>query len=213
MTIKCTCPANTVRLEMDLELDVVDGVPTYLHKPCIRPPTKIEQAYPMDNTGKSSTNLPEMDRTATAAGKTNFERLAAKMLGPEATAEQRLKLKHFTSEFHCDGPCRGSTKIDDYLLCKKCCAWQHKNCMLYGEEGDVGRPVCNRCFMISLARRGNTVRWQRKQLVQAVQEAWMFFKDPTNRHQAWRRAYARRFLAAFFLKVSQNISLRVAKAY
>ncbi|KAK4630254.1 uncharacterized protein CLAFUR5_07848 [Fulvia fulva] len=208
--IKCACPAGTVRFQVDLELSDIDGVPTWLHKPCMST-NPLNQANISGSTGESSANASLTSDTATATKRVDPEQLAAKLFGPEATAEQRVRLKHFTSEFRCDGPCTGSTKIDDYSLCNKCSAWQHKECMLYGEEGDVGGPICNRCFMIFLARRETTIRWQRKQMLHAVQEAWKFFRDPANRHQVERRAHARKFLAAFFLKNQDSFFRFVAR--
>ncbi|EME38229.1 hypothetical protein DOTSEDRAFT_57378 [Dothistroma septosporum NZE10] len=190
-TIKCSCPPGTVRFGIDFEVTTVNGVPVNLHKPCMRS-NSLNPAHVLPKTGKST--------AAAAASRTNAERLAAKLLGRDASAEQRLKLQHFTSTFRCDGPCSGSTKIDDYLVCKKCYAWQHKPCMLYGEDGDAGGPTCNCCFMTYLAQSESTVKWPRERRVQAVREAWKLFMDPANQHQVSHRAHARRFLAAFFVK-------------
>lgn len=187
-TIKCTCPAGTKRNSKDLEYGgITQQGPFWIHKTCKQPYTASEDFARMLEYVK-----------AKADGK------KPKFTSSEDPAIARLQLKNYSSVFHCDGPCKGSPKWSEYFNCKKCCAWQHKPCMLYGEEGDVNGPVCNRCYMSFLLHRDEIVEWQRKRLLEAVNDAWQYLKkakeDNTGLH--WRKDVARKFLTRFFYHVS-----------
>lgn len=190
--IKCVCPPGAIRLAKDIVfMGATKDGPRWTHLPC--------KPYAAAMAAETAEKVKNLIKRAPPAG-TAFDPEAAitKLLGHAPNEKQRLFLKHFTSTFHCDGPCEGLKAHADFFLCKKCCAWQHKPCKLYGDPQDRGGPVCNRCYMSFMLHREEIVEWQRKRLLLAVKEGWDYLKNPENRHQEWRRAWIRRWLARFF---------------
>lgn len=188
-TIKCVCPPGTTRLAKDIVfVGTSKEDPHWVHLPC-KPYTVNVSAETTDQV-KAIVNA--------AAGTLDISAHVTQVLGHPPNEKQRLFWKHFTSRFHCDGPCEDPKPRSEFLLCKKCCAWQHKPCMLYGDPQDRGGPVCNRCYMSFLLHRDEIIEWQRKRLLLAVKEGWIYLSNPENYHQEWRRAWIRRWLARFF---------------
>ncbi|KAK4498708.1 hypothetical protein PRZ48_009218 [Zasmidium cellare] len=187
-TIKCVCPPGTTRLAKDIVfLGANKGGPVWAHLPC-KPFT----------TNMPAEKAEQIKALINAAGTPDISEHVTKMLGHAPNEQQQLFIKHFTSTFHCDGPCENPKPRSEFFLCKKCCAWQHKPCMLYGDRQDRGGPVCNRCYMSFLLHRDEIVDWQRQRLLLAVKEGYIYLNNPENRHQEWRRAWIRRWLARFF---------------
>lgn len=187
--ITCVCPPNgPPRLAEDLIMTVTKSGITWMHRPC----------KPWAAAGENQTI------NVTSSLKDPVSALRG-LLGPNPTAEQLTKAKNFATKFICDGCDEHAprTLLKDHFMCKKCCAWQHKECMLYGEEGDVGGPVCNHCYMTFLLNYDAIRKWQRQRLMEAVQEAFMFLTDPETSHEVWRRAWLQKFFARFFAKVRE----------
>lgn len=210
LTINCVCPPGTRRLAKDLTMvaSKEKGV-TWLHRPCkpfsakanLLQPTEDAAAFPLPG-GSDQDNIGE-GAVVKHGGNDPAASLAA-LLGPAPTAGQLTKVKNFTEKFICDG-CEAAPKgLKDYFTCKNCLSWQHVKCMIFGEKGDLGRPVCNHCYMDFLAHHEEIDRWQRRRLMEAVQEGIMFLIDPETSHEVWRREWCKKFLRRFFAAVSHS---------
>ena len=106
--------------------------------------------------------------------------------------------------FHCDGPCQGSEDLKDYLLCNQCYHFQHMECMLYGEEGDNGGPVCNVCYMEFMHRHSEIVKWQKQRLETVVKEATKYLCDPHLADQKTLRGWMVKMLTSICKAVSSE---------
>lgn len=127
------------------------------------------------------------------------------LLGENPTAQMIEKLENFTTQFICDGPCEETDKkLKDFFTCKRCLTWQHRKCMLYGEKGDSGGPVCNHCYVEFVAHHKEVQLWQRRRLQEAVQEGYMIMFDRKLDQQVWRRAWLQRFIHRFFAGVRSS---------
>lgn len=187
--IECVCPPGTTRLAKDIAFTgATKAGPRWIHVPC--------KSLTAELSPEEAAEFKAKVKDASAA----YDPLKhmTRQLGHAPYKKQRLFLKHFTSTFRCDGPCDGPKSTSDWILCQKCCAWQHKPCMLYGDRRDRGGPVCNRCYMSFLLHRDEIVAWQRRRLLEAVKQGWIYLNNPENCHQQWRRAWIRRWLARFF---------------
>ncbi|CZT19616.1 uncharacterized protein RCC_05467 [Ramularia collo-cygni] len=206
-TITCVCPPGTQRLVKDLIMIVTKekGI-TWLHRPCKQLPAGNDLDVATAQTDGDISMTDAAEERSMAGGP-----LAA-FLGPNPSQAMLTKAENFTSTFICDGPCDNSDKnFKDHFMCKKCLSWQHKKCMLYGEAGDRGGPVCNHCYMDFVVHHEEIKKWQRRRLMEAVQEATMFLTDPENQHEKWRRAWCTKFIGRFFAK-NKALFVRFVKA-
>lgn len=193
-TISCVCPPGKHRLAKDLAMVVTKkkGV-QWVHRTCKPWSAKEKVASP-------AVEIPPDHPFPAFAG----------LIGPYPTARQVELTKNFTSKFVCDGCVSdGTLSLKDYEQCKKCCGWQHKFCILYGEKGDCGGPVCNLCYMDFLVNHDEIRQWQRRRLMEAVQEAFMFLTDVETNHEVWRREWCQKFLTRFYRQVIPHFSLRL----
>lgn len=193
--IKCVCSPGTIRLAKDIVfMGVSKDGPRFTHLPC--------KPYIASMPEGSAEQIEKLVRESTLSGQTfNPGDLVKKILGHDLNKKQQLLTKNYTSRFHCDGPCPGTKHLSEYFMCEKCCAWQHKSCMLYGDEQDRGGPVCNPCYINFVVNHEEITAWQRKRLLMVAKECWNYLSDPENSHQEWRRAWCRAWLARFFAKV------------
>lgn len=200
--IKCACPPGTKRVAKDLIKIRADNTVTWYHMPC-RP-------FLFATSETAITSSETLLRYSTSAAETPgdihvlAERMLGNALGPNASEKQLQKIRNITSEFRCDGPCRGSTSRKDYFWCYLCYAWQHRPCMLFGDEGDCGRPVCNPCYIHAMMHEDDRNLWQSKRLAQAAAEALRFIRDSENKGKVDQFVFANKFLAAFLSKVLQS---------
>ncbi|GIZ43232.1 hypothetical protein CKM354_000646400 [Cercospora kikuchii] len=199
--IMCACPPGVPRNTADIAKIQTGNTFTWIHVPCKPLLAQVSEA---------STAMANMilDRAAQSTGDTDDmqtlpEKLSATTLGPNTTQQQLQKVRNLTSTFRCDGPCRGSTDYGDYYWCQECYAWQHKPCMLFG-NGDVGRPVCNVCYVNVMTHKEEIERWQKKRLAQAGLEALRFIRDPENADNEAGLAFARNFLGSLVSKNRNN---------
>lgn len=116
-------------------------------------------------------------------------------------SERHRLLKQITTTFRCDAPCTGSNRLCDYFWCKKCCGWQHRACMRYGEPGDRGGPVCNVCYKHFFDHIHEYRAWQKQRQLEVVRHAWAFMVAPENQCQTWRLNLVKGFLWGFLVEV------------
>lgn len=203
--IDCSCPTGTLRLSNDLLLclDKTKG-PTWSHLPCksLLPELSVKEVWSEHQdlwlATQTATRLVFNEQTLPIP---RLQRL--QMLG-RLSDEDRARLNRIASTFRCDGPCKGSEQIADYFWCKKCFGWQHKDCMLYGETGDKGGPVCNHCFMNFLLHFDEIKRWQRLRQLEVIHEAWNYLHDPYNQNQPWRLNIVKGILWGFMVEVRHD---------
>jgi hypothetical protein len=198
--IQCACLDGTSRPTKEMVLASASGGLTWMHI-CKAPARKFSVAaeakvqemvqFASKNVGISA----ESDRA-------QLRKLLEEVIGPNRTDEERRKIEHYISKYRCDGPCTGSKNLKDWINCKECWSWQHVECMLYGEKGDRGGPVCNHCYMNFLLHQDECIAWQKKRLAQAALEAWGFIRNPANRGREWQLEYARKFLGRVMMGVS-----------
>ncbi|KJY00218.1 hypothetical protein TI39_contig339g00025 [Zymoseptoria brevis] len=189
-SITCVCPPGTSRLPKDMVMTINSGKDiTWTHL----------------SSGESSLVVDVKRGThggdgSSSAGRNPMERFAT-LLGPNPSPEQCEKVKNLTSTFRCDGPCPGKERtLLDFFLCKKCMAWQHKECQLFGDARDRGGPVCNQCYVDFVVHHDEIDQWQRRQMLRAVHEAVKYLRDPDTMHQTWRRKWCRDLVAGFWAK-------------
>jgi hypothetical protein len=208
-SVNCPCPSDAPRLAKDMVMTINgDSTFSWTHLPC--KPLAAEktggQGINLSQAGAIRLNVePKVDGDDVgdggSVGKDPTEMFAG-FIGPVASPEQRQKVKNFTSTFRCDGPCPGDSRtLSDFSLCKKCMSWQHKGCQLYGDPRDRGGPVCNQCYIDYVVHHDQIEKWQRRQLLRAVQAAVKYLKDPDTMHQTWRRKWCRDLVQGFFAKV------------
>lgn len=145
------------------------------------------------------------------------EKMLAITLNPDATEQQLKSLRNVTEKFHCDGPCRGSFDHMEWFWCHLCCGWQHNECMLFGDEGDKGRRICNPCYLNHMLHEEEQEAWRKERLAKAAMDALSFlrtFRDPDYYHHllTWQdrgeqAKVASQFLAKFLYKVSPPLSI------
>lgn len=211
-SIQCTCSILVQRLAKDLDMVVTkDKGITWLHRPCQPHSAKAKVMSENEGTAPApvddDVNMEDAPQEGAATSNSDNRPAPAlsSFLGANPSPDMRTKVKNFTGKFICDGPCEHVSKtLQDYSMCKKCLAWQHNECMLYGEEGDHGGPVCNHCYMNFLAHHEEIDRWQRRRLMEAVQETFMFLVDPETEHEVWRREWCKKFMQRFFHTVSES---------
>lgn len=192
--IICVCLPGTPRLAKDLAFlgDTQEHGVSWAHLPC---------------TPDHAPGSVALVTQPSAAALTGF-------LGPNPPLKMLVKLKNFTTKFVCDGGCEHSErKLENYFTCKRCLAWQHEGCMLYGEKGDCGGPVCNHCYMDFLIHYDEVRKWQRRRLLEAIQEASMFLTDATTSHEVWRRAWLQRFIRRFISTVRSALVFTYFNAF
>ncbi|USW54510.1 hypothetical protein Slin15195_G078290 [Septoria linicola] len=196
--IKCVCPPGMKRNAKDLIKIQTDNAITWYHAPCRPFLSAISEAA----IAASETLLRDSSSANEASGDMHVltERMLTTALGPNVSEKQLQKIRNITSKFRCDGPCRGSTNRRDYFWCHLCYAWQHKPCMLFGDEGDRGRPVCNLCYVHAMMHQDDRDLWQSKRLAQAAAEALQFIRDSESKGKIDQLAFAAKFLAAFLSK-------------
>ena len=145
------------------------------------------------------------------------EKMLAVTLDPNPTEQQLKALRNVTTKFHCDGPCRGSFDHDQWFWCHLCCGWQHTECMLFGDEGDKGRQICNPCYLNHMLHEEEQEAWRKTRLAKAAMDALAFLQTYRDEKKCkhhlltWHRdeqaKFASQFLAKFLYKVSPSLSI------
>jgi hypothetical protein len=189
-SIDCVCTPGTTRQAKDLVMISTQSGIGWIHVPCIVYAAKAEGSK---NTTKGKQNAPK-------PGSDEWVASLESLTGPNPSAAKIQKAKNFATKFICDGTsCEGSEyPLNDYELCKKCLTWQHKECILYGkDERDCSGPVCNECYMEAYNNRDAILKWQRRRLLEAIQEAMMYLTDPDTAHEVWRREWCQKFVTRF----------------
>lgn len=194
-TIHCTCGTTRPPKEELVFAGHGELSPSWVHIAC----------HPRAAAAPLQVDLTTQIATGSKGSKLALDTIILGMAGPQPTREQVIKIKNFRTRFHCDGPCTGSTKIVDFFLCRKCCGWQHKECMLYGDAPQEKNPVCNRCYVSFIVHHDEVVGAQRRQLVRAVTSAFEYLMDPDHEHEAWRRGRCIQLVSQFLEDVSRII--------
>lgn len=197
--IKCRCPAGTIRNRNEMVLVGTAGNITWMHLPCKPYLAEMSDERVTKIREKIQSVIPLSTGLST---RIQMQKILFTVLGPNATDAQREKAKNFISKYLCDGPCRGSRDRKDYFSCKQCWIWQHKTCMLYGDDGDHGGPVCNHCYVNFIRVQKEMVAWQKLRLVQAAKAAFEFIQKPGNARDKWRFAWCKNFLGRLLYHVS-----------
>lgn len=128
---------------------------------------------------------------------------ALTFLGPSPSASMLQRAQNFAQKFICDGCSCEQKSLADFFMCRKCCSWQHGECMIFGEKGDKGGPVCNLCYINFLLNQEEIVKWQRRRLLLVAQEALEFLLDDDTLHDLESREFCMRFFRGFMRQVSQ----------
>ncbi|KAF7185923.1 hypothetical protein HII31_12796 [Pseudocercospora fuligena] len=196
--IKCKCPLGTLRRRKEMVFTGVrDGMLTWMHLPC--------KPYLAEVSEDLVARIRERIKLVTAnpdglSTSIQMKNTLLRILGPNATDEQKRKVANIVSTYRCDPPCRGSKDKKDYFCCKKCWAWQHKKCMLYGDNGDHGGPVCNHCYLHFISIQKELKAWQQMRLCSAAKSAFKFIRNPANLQDEARFTVAENFLKRLLTK-------------
>lgn len=203
--IMCVCASGTERHPKDM-LKIRQGNHfIWVHMPC--QPFLAEISEATASTLKVALYRTQQTTRNEHDVKALTEQMLATSLNPNPTERQLKQVRNLTSTFHCDGACRGSTDHAAFFWCHLCCAWQHRECMLFGDEGDKGRPICNPCYIDHMIHEKEYEAWQKKRLVQAALDALDFIRNFKDHHLlTWhphqQAKFARKFLAKMLFKVS-----------
>jgi hypothetical protein len=226
--IQCTCLPGSARHAKDMILCIKESnILVWSHQPCqvqeLTPDPHNISREPSEVWQKTLSELNEISVASKAIVSTDFgdpispgagyqqeaaNRTALTIFNPADAQENLLhRLKHVSTTFRCDAPCRGSNRLIDWFWCKKCCSWQHRACMLYGEPGDRGGPVCNVCYKHFFDHIHEFRAWQKQRQLEVVRHAWAFLNEADCRDnewrvaQAWRLALVKAFLWGFIVEV------------
>ncbi|KXT05036.1 hypothetical protein AC578_10308 [Pseudocercospora eumusae] len=196
--IKCKCALGTLRRRKEMVFTGVrDGMLTWMHLPCKPYLAEVpeEMVARIRERIKLVTANPDGLRTSV-----QMQNILLRILGSNATDEQKRKVANIVATYRCDPPCKGSKDKKDYFCCKKCWAWQHKNCMLYGDIGDHGGPVCNHCYLYFISIQKELKAWQQMRLCSAAKSAFKFIRNPANLQDEGRFTVAEKFLKRLLTK-------------
>ncbi|KXT14056.1 hypothetical protein AC579_10530 [Pseudocercospora musae] len=198
--IKCKCPLGTLRRRKEMVFTGVrDGMLTWMHLPC--KPYLAE--LPEDLMARIRERIKLVTSNSDGLSiNVQMQNILLRVLGSNATDGQKRKVANIVSAYRCDPPCKGSKDKKDYFCCKKCWAWQHKNCMLYGDNGDHGGPVCNHCYIHFISIQKELKAWQQVRLCSAAKSAFKFIRNPANLEDEGRFTVAEKFLKRLLTKAS-----------
>jgi hypothetical protein len=222
--VQCTCLPGSVRHANDMILCITDSNNlVWSHQPCqmqeLTSNSRNTTAAPTDVWQKTLSELNEVYLASKAIVSTKPSEViptgaeqhqkAANHTAPASDAHHKIldRLKHASTTFYCNAPCPGSDRLVDWFWCKKCCGWQHRACMLYGEPGDRGGPVCNVCYKQFFEHIHEYRAWQKQRQLEVVRHAWVFLSEADNQDekwrlaQAWRLALVKAFLWGFIVEV------------
>ena len=198
--IKCKCPLGTLRRRKEMVFTGVrDGILTWMHLPCKPYLAEVSEELVARIRERIELVTANSDGLSTSI---QMQNILLRILGSNATNEQKRKVANIVSTYRCDPPCKGSKDKKDYFCCKKCWAWQHKKCMLYGDHGDHGGPVCNHCYLQFISIQKELKAWQQMRLCSAAKSAFKFIRNPANLQDEGRFTVAENFLKRLLTKVS-----------